>query len=181
MTFAFPSLFRRYPFRTACVVVTVIAAGASWFLWEKASELETAHYVRSQEGESLIMMLVAGPSLRQEMALTRDTAKRIEDHLVIEDNLTDNLAYFYRIEEQTKAKLSELRQLPSGLPETSAAYRRVPFSLRVSGTYAQVVAFLQAIETGPRLSDISSFSFRRQGPNSPMITLDLKLVLLGKR
>jgi hypothetical protein len=75
--------------------------------------------------------------------------RRIEDNLVVEDNLAENLWYFYKIEEQTKAHMLELRPLNTIISDSKALYRRIPFSLRVTGTYEQTAAFLYAIETGP--------------------------------
>jgi|SRR5882724_819924 len=173
-------LMRRHPFGAVCVVLSVVAAGVSWFLWQQVGELEAAHYVRSKEGESMLTTLVSGPLLRQELSMVRGYTRRIEDHLVTEDNRSENFSYFYAIEEQSKARITELRQLSAPPPDGGAQYKRIPYSVKVSGTFPQVAAFLQAVETGPRLSTITAFSFRRQAPSSALLTLDLSVVLLGK-
>jgi Tfp pilus assembly protein PilO len=176
----FFSLMRRHPFGAVCIALSVVAVGVSWFLWQQVDELEAAHYVRSQEGESMLTTQVGGPLLRQELAFVRSYTRRIEDHLVTEENQSENYSYFYAIEEQSKARITELRQRSAPPPDGGAQYKRIPYSVKVTGTYAQVAAFLQAVETGPRLSSITAFSFRRQAPASSMLTLDLSLVLLGK-
>jgi len=111
----------------------------------------------------------------------REYPRRIEDNLVVEDNLAENLWYFYKLEEQTKARLPELRQLNAPPPDTGSLYKRVPYLLKVTGTYVQVSAFLYALETGPRLANITSFGFRRREANGSMIALDLSIELLGKK
>lgn len=176
----FLSLMRRHPFGAVCVGLSIIAMGISWFLWQQVDELEAAHYVRSQEGESMLNTLVAGPLLRQELSMVRSYTRRIEDHLVTEENQSENYSYFYTIEDQSKARITELRQRAAPPPDGGGPYKRIPYSVKVTGTFPQVAAFLQAVETGPRLSSITSFSFRRQAPGSQMLTLDLSLVLLGK-
>lgn len=175
-------ILRKHPFCVVSTLLTVILAVASWFLWGKVSELEALHQVRSQEGENMMATLVSGPPLRQELASVREYTRRIESNLVIEDNLAENLWYFYKLEEQTKARLPELRQLNASLPESGALYKRVPYSLKVTGTYAQVSTFLHALETGPRLAHISSYSFRRRdAAGAALIALDLSVELLGKK
>ena len=176
----FLPLIRRHPFGAVCIILSVVALGVSWFLWQQVDELEAAHYVRSQEGEGMLTTLVSGPLLRQELALVRSYTKRIEDHLVTEENQSENYSYFYTIEDQSKARITELRQRAAPPPDGGAQYKRIPYTVKVTGTYAQVAAFLQAVETGPRLSSVTAFSFRRQLPGSPLLTLDLSLVLLGK-
>jgi len=52
--------------------------------------------------------------------------------------------------------------------------------MEVSGTYAQVMDFLQSIESGPRLVKVRSFTFRRADTTSGNVLLQLDLVVLGK-
>jgi Pilus assembly protein, PilO len=176
----FLPMARRHPFSTGCAIFCVVAGIAAWFLWQQVGELEAAHYVSSQEGERMLTMLVSGPLLRQELTYVHNYTRRIEEHLVVEDNRGDNFSYFYALEEQTKARITDLRQLTPPTPDSGASYKRIPYSLKVTGTYQQVASMLQAVETGTRLSSITAFSFRRLGPNSPLVSLDLTLVLLGK-
>jgi Tfp pilus assembly protein PilO len=125
--------------------------------------------------------LISGPSVKQELSASREVTRRIEDNLVIEDNLAENLWYFYKIEQQTKAHLAELRPLNSLVSDSKAYYKRVPFSIRLTGTYEQTGAFLYAVETGPRLANITSLTFRRVEPDSLNVLLDLDVELLGKK
>jgi hypothetical protein len=173
------ALLRRYPYCAVCVIVTVLCAGTSWFLWSNVADLQAVLEDRSKEGKGMLETLVGGSTQRQELAAVRDVARRIDDNLVGEANLAENHWYFYKIEGDTNARISGgLHQLNSPITDNSPMFRRVPYTMKVTGTFEQVGAFLLALETGPRLAKITSFSFTRNGP---AIALELNLEMLGKK
>ena len=177
----FVALLRRYPFSAACCVIVLLLGGAAWFVAEQNAELELVRANRAKEGEEVLALLVGGSTQRQELEAVREATRRIEDNLVIENNLAENAFYFYKFEEQTKAQLPELHPLSSPAADTSALYRRVPYTLRVAGTYEQVLSFLFAVETGPRLASITAFGMSRREMGGNAVMLDLSLDLLGKK
>jgi Tfp pilus assembly protein PilO len=171
---------RRHLVSTLCAIVCILSAVASWFIHSNMKWLELEQKQLAQDGDLMIATLTTGPSVRQELAAARETTRRIEDNLVVEDNLAENLWYFYKIEQQTKARL-ELHQLNSIPSDSRALYKRIPYSVRVTGTYEQAGAFLYALETGPRLANITSMNIRRHEPGSLVLELDINLELLGKK
>lgn len=175
------ALLRRYPFSAACLSLTLLFGAAAWYFSNHNDELEIVRADRAKEGEAMLTLLVGGSTQRQELAAVREAARRIEENLVIETNLAENAFYFYKFEEQTKARLPELHPLTSPTTDASPLYRRVPYTLRVAGTYEQVASFLFALETGPRLANITAFGFSRREAGGTAITLDLSLELLGKK
>ncbi len=172
---------RRWPICIVCVVVTIASAVGWWLLRDRITELHTVHAQRTKEGEAMLALLVGGSTQRAELEAVREATRRIEENLVVEANLAENLWYFYKLEEQTKARLPELHQLSSPTTDKSPLYRRVPYSLRIAGGYDQVAAFLLALETGPRLVKITNFNFARAEPTGSAMALDLSVELLGKR
>jgi len=174
------ALVRRYPFSVVCAVITILMAVATYYLWDIQDEQELAYQEVSKQGAAMLDLLKGGSTQRQELALVRDAARRIEDNLVIEASLADNKWYFYKIEEQTKARLLDLNQNPAP-PSDSSFYRRIPFSVRLTGTYEQIVGFILSVETGPRLANITSFSLNRREKDGSTLILDLNLELLGKK
>ena len=172
------TLLRRYPFAATCLFLIIGSGAGAYVLSGYIDTHEAARIERAKEGEAMLELLVSGSTQREELAAVREAARRIEDNLVIESNLAENHFYFYKFEEQSKARLPELHPLSSPLTDAASLYRRVPYSLRVSGTYEQVTAFLFAIETGPRLANITAFSFGRRAEG---VSLELSLELLGKK
>ena len=180
-TWGFFAMMRRYRYCAACVIVAIAALLGAWFLRGEIRIYQLTLSDRAKQGDETLSTLVGGSTTRQELAHVREATRRIEENLVVETNLAENLWYFYKLEEQTKVRLPELHQLSSPPNDKSPLYRRVPYTLRVTGTYEQVTSFLQALETGPRLLKITSFNFGRLDPQGATLSLDLGIELLGKR
>lgn len=174
-------LVRRWPYCIVCVGLTIASGLGWWLLRDRITELHTVHVQRTKEGEAMLALLVGGSTQRAELEVVRETARRIEENLVVEANLAENLWYFYKLEEQTKARLPELHQLSSPTTDKSPLYRRVPYSLRIAGSYEEVAAFLLALETGPRLVKITGFNYARAEAVGSAMALDLNVELLGKK
>lgn len=178
---AFLALIRRYPFAATCIFLIIGSGVGAYFLSDDIDAQEAARLDRAKEGESMLELLVGGSTQRQELDAVREATRRIDDNLIIESNLADNSWYFYRIEEQTKSRLLELHPQSSPTSDGATLYRRVPYTLRVSGSFEQVSAYLLALETGPRLTNITSFGYSRRDKESPGVVLELSLELLGKK
>jgi Tfp pilus assembly protein PilO len=173
-------LAREYPFCGICAAMSVAFAIGSLVLWVRMNALSKLQHARQVEGEAVQATLISAPQLRQELALVQHTLKRITDNLASEENLADNINYFYNMEETSKAHLEDLRPFNIPVPDTGTPYRRIPFGIRVSGSYAQVAAYIHAVETGPRLSTITYFSLRKR-PGTSFVVADFNVDLLGKR
>lgn len=180
---AFLALLRRYPFAAACILLVVGCGVGAYFFWDDIEVEEAVRQDRAKEGEAMLELLVGGSTQRQELAAVREATRRIEDNLIIEANLADNNWYFYKFEEQTKARLLELHPQSSPTTDETTLYRRIPYTLRVSGSYEQVASYLLALETGPRLANITAFGYSRRDKeaDSTSLVLELSLELLGKK
>lgn len=175
------SLFRRNLFASACTILCVLLAAGLWILYQDVHSLEIVNRERSQEGAAMDSTLVTGPLIRQELAHAQETLQRIESNLVIEKNLAENQWYFYKIHPDSKEILTSIRGMNSDPVADDSEYKMVPFALQLSGTYQQVAAYLLQLETGPRLVQIRSFSFRRVRQGAPGLTLNLEVRVLGKK
>ena len=175
---SFLALVRRYPQSAICALLTLLFGGASGFLWLQDKELELVHRDRSNEGEAMLTVRVGGSTQRQELDAVREATRRIAANLVIETNLAENAWYFYRIEEQTKVRLSELHPISSPTTDSSPLYKRIPYTLRVTGSYEQTAAFLLALESGERLVSIIGFNYARSANG---LALNLNIEVLGKK
>lgn len=175
---SFVALVRRYPHSATCALLTLLLGGVSWYLWGEDKELERAHHDLAKAGEAMLTLRVGGSTQRQELDAVREATRRIEDNLVIETNLAENAWYFYRIEEQTKVRLSELHPISSPTTDSSPLYKRIPYTLRVTGSYEQTAAFLLALESGERLVSIIGFNYARSANG---LALNLNIEVLGKK
>jgi hypothetical protein len=190
------ALMRRFPWCVGCAVVVLVCGGGAIYLHTDIGSLAEPYAQRDKEYKEMLDLTKGGLLQRQEFDHVTEITRRIEENLLIQDSLAENNWYFYKFEEQTKAHLSELHQLNSPSTDNSPMFRRVPYTLRVGGTYEQVAAFIQALETGPRLLRITAFSMSRstgggrdasrQGTapdpsEAASLTADLNIELLGKK
>lgn len=160
----FGQFLRRFLFGTVSIVAGVVFLLAAGYLWYERDALETRLRERTEEGQAMLASVMAGPILREELANVRQATRRIDDNLVIETNLSENLWYFYKLEERTKTHIEDLHQLNIPALDNDSPYKLVSYSLRASGTFTQIMALLQNIETGPRLIVLRTFNIARNIP-----------------
>lgn len=178
---AFIAFLRRFPVASLSVLLTIVFGVGAWFLSQDVDEQELARQDRAKEGEAILDLLVGGSTQRQELAVVQEAARRIEDNLIVESNLADNNWYFYKFEEQTKSRLMELHPQSAPGNDNSSLFKRIPYTMRVVGTYEQVASYLLALETGPRLANVTAFSLSRNSASQGTLALELSLELLGKK
>jgi hypothetical protein len=171
----------RYPFCTVCIVVSVALAGANVWLRMSVIDLTARQQEQAREGDNMLKMIARGSQIRAELTAARAATQRIAANLVVEKNIPENFWYFYKIEQDTQAKLVELQQRPALLQDTGAptSYKRVPYVLKFSGPFRSVVSALEHLEFGPRIGRIDAFQMMRQDPVTDHVTLQLDFELLG--
>lgn len=176
------SFFRRNLFAVVCSVAIVVLLGLGWWLWHDIKHQEEDLVARTAQGEAELETIAMSPLLREALAQTRAAVDRVNRNLAVESNLADNLWYFYKLEEQTKARIRGLNQLATSGPgqDTRAEYKPIPYTMEISGTFAQVMDFLQSLESGPRLVKVRGFTFRRGDTSGDNVLLQLDLTVLGK-
>jgi Tfp pilus assembly protein PilO len=175
------AMVRRHPLSVLCAVICILCGCACWYIYGNMKWLEIEHKQIAQDADLAQTSLISGPSVKQERLAALVITRQIEGNLVVEDNLAENLQYFYKIEDHSKAHLAELRPLNSIISESKSLYKRVPFSIKVTGTYEQTAGFLYGIETGPRLASITSLSMRRQDLSGQSVVMDIDLDLLARK
>jgi Tfp pilus assembly protein PilO len=175
------ALARRHLFSVICSGVALVALVTAALWWMGLEELRSEHEQKSNRNDKMINLRKTGPVLRSELAAVREFTQRLESNLADEDDRSGNDDYFRSMAGRSRAQLRSLQQLSSPPLEEGALYKRVPFSLSVTGTYPQVQAFLHAVETGPRLANLTAFSMLRLTANSADVSLEIDVELIGKK
>lgn len=173
-------LMKRYLFSAVCVGLCLLLLIGATILWLDQRQLSLRAQLRTAQGEAVLAALAAGPALRESLAQVRATTARIQENLMAEPNLADNLWYFYNFETTNRVRLSNLQQLFTAGGDPASGYKLIPYSLRVTGTFPQVMGFLQALETGPKLAQIRAFSLDRIDPAGEQIAMQLEVSILGR-
>lgn len=174
------ALLRRHLFSVICTAVTVAALVTSGLWWLGIQDLRDEHELKSKQNTAMLNLLKTGPVLKAELAAVKDFTQHLEANLAVEEELSDNDAYFRNIATRARLRLADLQQMNSPALEEGALYKRIPFTVRVVGSYAQIEAFLHTVETGPRLANLTALSMLRN-PASTDVSLDIGLELIGKK
>jgi Tfp pilus assembly protein PilO len=180
--------FRRNPFAIGASLVAILLWIANYFIWTQHQQLAADHQEKQRSGEDMLQSLTNHARISTELAYVKDALARIDAHLVNEADLPENLGYFYQLETRSRLRLESLSQLSSTPPPPGQPYKTVPFTLRTTGSYRQVLRFLREIETGPRLAKVQTWSLTQAAtttghagaPDIQLVTLDLTLELLAQ-
>ncbi len=174
----FLTFARRAPFLVFCVVALVTFSLADYYLWQREVEINAQHEEVRRGGDKMFSALSSHGRISIELQSVNDALKRIDDNLIAETDLAENIGYFYQLETLSRVHLTQLNQL-SSQPVEDSAYKAIPFSMRATGSYAQLIGFLRELERGPRQSRIKTFDFTRADAKSNALTLGLTVELLG--
>jgi Tfp pilus assembly protein PilO len=177
----FLALARRHLFASICAVVASASLVTAGFWWLGIQNLRNQHELKGKQNSVMLSLLKTGPVLKTELADVRAVTQRLDQNLVDEDELGDNDTYFRSMADRARVRLDELQQLSSPSLEEDDLYKRVPFTLRLSGSYAQVQSVLHAIETGPRLANVTALNIVRNNAGGMDLTLELNVELLAKK
>lgn len=110
----------------------------------------------------------------------------IGTRLVHPKQLAQNLQYFYKLENDTKTKFIELRQVGIAPPVKGAPprlYVPVGFSITVKGDYAGVIDVLRRLEQGAHYCQITGIDLSpvsRSADSDQSMTMRLSLDLEGQ-
>ncbi len=178
MTFTqFLAYIRRYPLVVTCIILIVGLGIASYYLRENQQKLASNHDGVRRNGEDVLLSLSSLPRVTSELASVTEAVDFIDAHLIREGDLAENLGYFYQLETVSRIKLAQVSQLSSQPAAADSPFITIPFSVRATGSYRQIMRFIRELETGPRLCRIQTYSLT--GGLDDKVQLDLTLDMLG--
>ncbi|HEY1110472.1 MAG TPA: hypothetical protein VGE76_17615 [Opitutaceae bacterium] len=176
----FVAYLRGRPVVSTSIALIVLLAAANYWLWRDRREIEGRLDAAKQKGEFMLRALSGRAAVDANLAALREAVAQIDANLLDEQSMEVNLGYFYRFERTTRVRLVRLNQLSSQPAQPGSKFKVVSFSLQITGTYRNNMAFLRALETGPRILRIRSSSLERTEKDNANLTLDLMVDVLAK-
>jgi len=161
-------------------VLLALLAAANYFLWQQRASLAERQAAARQKGELMLNALGGRDRIDADLSALREAMAYIEENLVDERSMEVNLGYFYRQERATRVRIVRLNQLAAPVPPAGSRFKPLSFSLQVTGSYRNHMAFLRALETGPRLLRIRKCSLERSEKDRDDLMLDLTVDMLAK-
>jgi Tfp pilus assembly protein PilO len=171
---------RRNPLLSASIVVIVACGAASGYLWNRQQSLGTVHEQLQRNGEAMIQSLASHARVSAEITKVEEAVAFIDRNLINEGDLAQNIGYFYEIEAASRIKFTQVSQMSSQPQPADRPFKTVPFSLRTTGSYRQLLRVLRELENGPRLLRIRTFNLDAERGDPERLTLDLTVELLAR-
>jgi Tfp pilus assembly protein PilO len=176
----FLALVRRNPTIVASISVIVLAGAATFYLWHRQQDLTFEHDEIRHNGEDMLQSLTSHARVNTEIDTVKAALDRIDKNLINEGDLAENLGYFYQVETASRIRFTQVSQLSSQPQPADNPYKAVPFSLRASGSYRQIMRLLRELESGQRLLRIRTYSLAGSDGDADLVTLDLTVELLAR-
>jgi hypothetical protein len=107
--------------------------------------------------------------------------KKLAGRLVDPADVATNQQYFYKLESETKVKLTDLRQLPIAGKRKGQAptlFNTVTYTANVQGDYIHILQFVRQVELGARVCRILSGSLsmsRAAESYNPVLSLSVSV------
>lgn len=171
---------RRNPVLVASIAIIVVCGGTSAYLWNRQQSLSGVHDLVQRNGEAMLQALAVHARVTTEITKVEEALAYIDRHLINEGDLAENIGYFYEIEAASRLKFTQVSQMSSQPQSADRPFKTVPFSLRTSGTYLQLLRLLREIENGPRLLRIRTFNLDAESGDAEKFTLELTVELLAR-
>ena len=176
------NLWRRQPVLCSCGLVALGLLLSLYFRMGDREAVETvlAEQTKVRNRQSANIKYGVGLDAHTER-LRKVNAELASDSLKVGE-LALNQQFFLRLEADTGVKLLDLRPLPVAAPAKDApanAFVPIGFSLSVTGTYDQLIAFVTRLEEGATLGRVLNGGLA--GSDTGTQTLSLTVELLGLR
>ena len=172
--------FRRYPFVIVCSALAILLWVANYFIWQNHKELAAGHQTLQRSGEDMLQSLTGHTRVTAEMTAVTSALEFIERNLLNEADLAENLGYFYAIESTARIRFTQLNQLSSQPQPVGSLFKTVPFALKATGSYRQIMRLLHEMETGPRQLRVRTYSFNQgESGATDTVTMELNVEVLA--
>lgn len=174
-------LGKKHPVGVICGLLS-LACGVILYLGSDNIETTKASLEKiGKQSQEIISNVRNSSGLSQQTEAMQNAAKQLEERLVKASQLATNLQYFYRLESDTGVKLTDVRQNQIGRAG-STIHIGVPYTVTFQGTFSQILAFLERVESGKHLSKFSSVSFNKAAGadrTNSVLSVNMNIELLG--
>ncbi|PTX91734.1 hypothetical protein [Opitutus sp. ER46] len=171
------STFKKHPVTLICGVLSL---GLAIGIYVRAGDIPAANQrldEKTAEARRCALNITNGAQLKEQLDAMIAANQAVEARLIRASDLGINQQFFYKLESESGVKLTDLRQ--GRLGAVKGSYGPVTFTVSLDGSYPQVLAFVQALESRAHYCRILTASLvgSRAGAG---VSLSLNLELLGR-
>ncbi len=184
-------LLQRYPLACVCTAISICLVAGIVFRAGALSEAQATALDQEAEGKRIGRNIRNASGLEDQLKAIHDGVARLESMLIKVDDVSGNQEFFYRLESAAGVSVIILRPAAAlKNPTQGSFYQAAGFNVVVEGGYSQVIAFLRALERGPKLHQLTDFTLQRSSTEkseagaasaAPKVVLNLNLQLLASK
>ena len=180
-----PPIFRRYPIASSCGALWLLLLAALFVRSGTLDDAKVALGEKETEGNRIEKNVQNGVGMDKQLEALSAGLSKLEARLINAGDVGPNKQYFYDLEATSGVKISALRSSGAAKSKVAgSAYRAIGYEVMVEGRFAQVTAFLQALEAGVHHCRLVNFNVQRTGQESTggkggNVVLNLNLELLA--
>lgn len=174
------ALAKKNPIAVACIALSVALGVAIYFRSDSIPAANAELDQKSADARRYALNVSNATQLKEQLEALAAANKAMETRFIRASEIGINQQYFYKMESDSGVKLLELNQTgrrAANQPKDKLA--PVSFYLSVQGTFAQVLNFARAAESGTHYTRIVSASC--SGSRKGLVTLSLTIELLGRQ
>ena len=174
--------FKRNPVAVICGVLCVAFIAAIFLRNGLVAEAETTLEAKTAEGQKYATNIQYSAQLKDQVDAVTAANKEIESRIIRASQMAMNMGYFYKLENDTKIKMIDSRQLtPASVPKPAkGAFLPVSFAVAVQGDLNLVLTFLRQVENGVHYARINNATLSGNAvQRGAPLTLSLSVDLLG--
>jgi hypothetical protein len=178
------AFLRKNAVAVGCVVASLAIGVTIYLRSDLLPEAEKVFAQNAQKAALLAANIEDSQQLKEQHTALAASNQTISDRMIRVGQLAENLQYFYRLESDTGAKLTDLRQVPQPAPLTKnapkTAFSPVGFAVTAQGTYPQLMDLLRRLEGGEHYCRVLTCSVHPVAEQrGGAIQMALSLELLG--
>lgn len=169
--------FKRRPVVAVCAALIVVLGLRIYFTMGSDEVVQDTLREREKELGRLTANTKFSAQLDSQLETLRKANATIAAGALRVGDLAGNQQVFFRLEEQTGAKLLDLRPLNVPPPKAGApAFVGIPFSLTIKGEYFQLMDFLMRLDRGATLARVTTASIARPADGGQSLSLTVELL-----
>ncbi len=176
------AFIKKNPISVGCGLLCLILGAGIYFRSSEIPDAEAALAQKSAEAARYAANIKNAAQLKEQLDVLVAASKEIDSRIVHAGQLGVNSQYFYKLENESGAKLIDFRQgsLVAAPKGTKPSFNPVGFTVSVQGNLSQMIEFLHRLESGAHFCRVTSATCGTTGTGrSGLLTLTITLELLG--
>ena len=176
--------FRQYPTIFICGILSLMTLVAIFVRGAGLSEARTELEQAARDAARIDGNIKNAVDIEKHLTALKEVTEEAASRLIISAELARNLQYFYRLEAESRVRITDLNQRgPASIPEEGSqpTYLPVRYEIAVEGQYLELLEFLYRIESGRHFARFNQLEIvRAQRTDSSAMRLAINLEVLGR-